>query len=217
MWQMTMPDNVGVILAGGRSSRMGANKAEMILEGEPLLVRVVRRLSPAVDDLLIIGPQSLESLAPQVRVIGDAVPAIGPLGGLYTALRSTTSARVVLAACDMPFIRSGLVRAMLTLAEEHQEVDAVVLRANERIQPLHAVYSRRCQPMVERALAAKDHSLHALLARLTIKEVDTETVRREDPDGLSAFNANTPDEWQHALRLALAEDVHQRHQSTGDQ
>jgi molybdopterin-guanine dinucleotide biosynthesis protein A len=194
---------------------MGENKAEMMFVGEPLLTRVARRLSPAVDELLVIGPQSLAPLAPRARVVEDALPAIGPLGGLYTALTAITSAHIFLVACDMPFIRPGLVRAMLAFAETRGDADVVALDANGRVQPLHAVYSRACLPTVERALKASDHSLHALLAQLAVVTIDAETVRREDPDGLSAFNVNTPDDWRQALRLA--EYASRHNQTTGDQ
>lgn len=199
-----MSGNIGVILAGGRSHRMGENKAEMLFGGEPLLTRVARRLSPAIDELLVIGPQSLASLAPQARVVEDALPALGPLGGLYTALTmltATTRARIFLVACDMPFISLGLVRAMLAFAGTRGDADVIALEANGRVQPLHAVYSRACLPAVERALEARDHSLHALLAQLNVVTIDAEIVHREDPEGLSAFNMNTPEDWQRALRL----------------
>lgn len=198
---MAKTGNVAAILAGGRSRRMGANKAEMMFEGEPLLARGARRLAPAVDEVVVIGPQSLAPLVPDARVVEDALPSIGPLGGLYTALTTTTSARIFLVACDMPFVSPGLVRAMLALAETREDADAVVLNANGRMQPLHVVYARGCLPAIERALTTNDHSLHTLLAQLAVVAIDTETVRREDPDGLSAFNVNTPGDWRLALRL----------------
>lgn len=210
-----MSGNIGVILAGGQSRRMGENKAQMMFGGEPLLARVARRLSSAVDELLVIGPQSLAPLTPQVRVVEDALPAIGPLGGLYTALTTITGARIFLVACDMPFVRPGLVQAMLALAETRDDADAVTLNVDGRVQPLHAVYSRGCLPSVERALNTNDRSLHALLMRLAVVAIDTETVRREDPGGLSAFNVNTPDDWRQALRLA--EYASRHNQTTGDQ
>jgi molybdenum cofactor guanylyltransferase len=201
-----MAGNSGVILAGGRSSRMGEDKAAMMFAGEPLLARVLHRIEPAVDDVLVIGPQSIEQLVPGVRVIDDAVPAVGPLSGLYTALRATTRDRVFLVGCDMPFVQPRLVRAMLALSEANAHADAVALRAAGRAQPLHAVYSRRCLPAVERALQSEDHSLLSLLARLDVVQVDAETVNRDDPGGLSTFNVNTPADWERALRLAV-EDV----------
>lgn len=210
-----MTGDVGVILAGGQSRRMGESKAAMMFGDEPLLARVARRLSSGVDELVVIGPQSLVPLAPSARVVEDALPEIGPLGGLYTALTATRSARIFLVACDMPFVCPGLVQAMLALAETRDDADVVTLNANGRVQPLHAVYSHGCLPAVERALNTKDHSLHALLAQLTVVTLDIETVRREDPDGLSAFNMNTPDDWRHALRLEDSAD--QPNQTTDDQ
>jgi molybdopterin-guanine dinucleotide biosynthesis protein A len=210
-----MSGKVGVILAGGHSRRMGEDKATMMFGGEPLLARVARRLSSGVDELLVIGPQSLARLAPHARVVEDMPPAIGPLGGLYTALTATKSAHIFLVACDMPFVCPGLVQAMLAFAETRDDADVVTLNANGRAQPLHAVYSRGCLPTVERALQATDHSLHALFVDLAVVAIDLETVRREDPDGLSAFNVNTPDDWRHALQLEGSAD--QRNQITGDQ
>lgn len=210
-----MSGDVGVILAGGQSSRMGEDKATMMFGGEPLLARVARRLSSGIDELLVIGPQSLAPLAPRARVVEDALPAIGPLGGLYTALIATRSARIFLVACDMPFVCPGLVQAMLAFAVTRDDADVVTLEASGHVQPLHAVYSRGCLPAVERALKAKDHSLHALLEHLAVVTIDLEAVRREDPDGLSAFNVNTHDDWQHALQIEDSAD--RRNQATDDQ
>lgn len=195
-------NNIGVVLAGGRSSRMGENKATMVFAGEPLLIRALRRLSPAVDDTVVIGPETLRAVAPDIRVVPDLVPDAGPLVGLYTALKSTTAARVFLVACDMPFLQPGLVRAMLAASANNQEAQAVILGDQGRIQPLHAVYTNACLPAVERALASEDRSLWLLLAQLSVMTMDAEIVRREDPRGISTFNANTPEDWRSALRLA---------------
>ena len=205
--------NVGVILAGGRSSRMGESKAAMLFGGEPLLRRVVHRLSDAVDDILIIGPGELDALVPGMRVIPDVVPGIGPLGGLYTALRSTTAARIFLVACDMPFVQPTLVRAMLATSIANPAAGAVILgdqRGGARVQPLHAVYTRACLPAVGRALDSAEHSLRTLLLHLTVATMDAETVRREDPTGHSTYNINTPGDLAAALRIAAdAEAIEQ--------
>lgn len=181
---------------------MGENKAAMVFAGETLLRRAVGRLAAAVDETLVVGPETLQPLVPDVRVVPDLVPGVGPLGGLYTALRSTTSARVFLVACDMPFVQPGLVRAMLAASVANQGAEAVILGDQGRVQPLHAVYTRACLPAVERSLSSDDHSLRSLLSRLSVLTMDAETVRREDPHGISAINVNTPEDWQAALRLA---------------
>ena len=201
--------SLGVILAGGRSSRMGESKAAMIFAGEPLLRRVVRRISGGVDDTLVIGPDELKALVPGVQVIPDVVPGIGPLGGLYTALRSTTAARLFLVACDMPFVQPRLIRAMLAASIANRAAEAVILGTQSdrsRLQPLHAVYTSACLPVVERALVSADHSLRSLLSHLAVFMMDAETERHQDPQGLSAYNINTPDDWAEALRLAAKAD-----------
>jgi len=181
---------------------MGENKATMVFAGEPLLRRVVGGLSTAVENTLVIGPEPLQPLVPDVRVVPDLVLGAGPLGGLYTALKITTAVRVFLVACDMPFIQPSLVRAMLVASANNEEAQAVILSDQGRVQPLHAVYTRACLPAVERALSFDDHSLRSLLSQLFVLTMDAEIVRREDLRGISAFNVNTPEDWRSALRLA---------------
>jgi molybdopterin-guanine dinucleotide biosynthesis protein A len=106
----------------------------------------------------------------------------------------------------MPFVQAGLVQAMLALAEKTPAADVVVLQTEFGIQPMHAVYARSCLPAVEQALTSDDHSLHTLLGRLSLVSIGDEIVRREDRYGLSAFNANTPDDWQRAIALASADN-----------
>lgn len=181
---------------------MGENKAELLIAGEPLVYRVVHRLEPVVDELLVIGPEALQPLVPQARVVSDVMPGMGPLGGLFTALKTTSCDHIFLAACDMPFVEPGLVRVMLAMAKDNAEADAVVLQDGARAQPLHVVYSTKCLSSVERALASDNHSMRALLADLLVVVVDTAIMSQEDPRGLSAFNANTPADWEYALHLA---------------
>ena len=207
-----MSRSAGAILAGGKSSRMGQNKAAMTISGETLLHRLVRRLSAAVDEVLVIGlAPSMPAISPSAaRVVADIVPAVGPLGGLYTALSATTCDRVFLVACDMPFVQPGLVRAMLALSEANVTTEAVVVPDVQRAQPLHAVYTKGCLPAVERALASEARSLRALLAQLSVLTIDANIMRDEDPRGISTFNVNTPADWKRALLLASELDAPQR-------
>jgi molybdenum cofactor guanylyltransferase len=190
----------GVVLAGGRSRRMGADKAALLIEGEPLLRRVVGRLRPALPAVLVVGPPELAPLVPGVRVVPDTRPGMGPLAGLEAALAAIETPRAFVVACDMPFVAPALIRAMADYAAANApDADAVVLRSGEDVEPLHSVYSTACLPVVTELLDAGTRSLHDLLARLRVAEFPTAEATRLDPSGLSAFNANTPSEWERAL------------------
>ncbi len=220
----------GVILAGGRSSRMGSDKAALLIGGEPLLRRMLRRLGLALAQTLVIGPPELAVIAPDARILPDAQPGLGPLGGLATALGAIATPYAFVIACDMPFAQPALIRAQARLALAGAAIadattgaapiavgapgqaasvanmapgyDVVALRTAQGWEPLHAVYARACLPIVVAQLAAGDLAMRRLLGRLWVCELPPDAVARADPHGLSTLNANTPDEWARALALA---------------
>lgn len=194
----------GVVLAGGRSQRMGKSKAALLIGGEPLLRRVVRRLRLAVENVLVVGSGDLAALAPDTRIIQDLPlhQGQGPLAGLEAALDAIETPYAFVVACDMPFVAPDLARAMVALAASDLSGDVLALRTSQGIEPLHAVYSRACLPTVTRQLDAGERSLQRLLAHLRVGEVPAELIRRYDPARRSAFNANSPDEWEYALAIA---------------
>lgn len=188
----------GAILAGGQSRRMGRDKAALLLAGEPLLLRTVRRLRTVTPDVVIIGPLERAALAPGVPIVPDRWPQQGPLGGIATALQALESEAVLVVGCDMPFLNVALLRYLLSLAFAY---DAVVVRADGQAHPLHAVYQKRCLPILEAQLLAGKLQVQRFLARLAVRFVEGEELDRFDPQRLSTFNANTPEEWAEALRL----------------
>src|SRR5690348_17051452 len=95
---------VSVVLAGGRSVRMGVEKASLYLGGETLLARIVRRLRLALPEIVVIGPVQLHALVPDTPVFPDETADAGPLGGLSTAFTRITSQRIFVVGCDMPFV-----------------------------------------------------------------------------------------------------------------
>lgn len=201
-----MTDVVGVVLAGGRSSRMGRSKAHLPIAGEPLLRRVVGRLRAAtLTDVLVVGPPELAPLVPNVPIIPDTRPGMGPLVGLEAALGAITARYAFVVACDMPFVAPPLVAAMVARALAAPDYDVVALRSAHGLEHLHAIYARACLASVTDALDRGDRSLHGLLARLRVLELSPAEAAAYDPTGLSAFNANAPDEWARALALADAE------------
>jgi molybdopterin-guanine dinucleotide biosynthesis protein A len=195
-------NTVGVVLAGGRSTRMGYDKAALMIGGEPLLRRVLRRLAAAVSDVLVVGPESLQPLVPNVCVVPDGMPGRGPLGGIVTAFEVLPPQPLFVVACDMPFVEPALVRELVRIANEMPDVDVVALRTQQGSEPLHAVYRPTCLPTMHAQLASGDGALHRLLQRLRVHVMPREDAAHYDPTGFSAYNTNTPEQWQRALELA---------------
>jgi molybdopterin-guanine dinucleotide biosynthesis protein A len=196
----------GVVQAGGKSARMGAEKASLRIGGETALARIVRRLHLALPEVYIVGPSHLAALAPGTPVFPDQTPGLGPLGGLATALARVPSQYIFIAGCDMPFVEPALVGAMVGYALHHPEADVVALRTAQGIEPLHAVYARTCAPIVRERIAAVDgRSMGALLGHLRLIELPASIVAHYDPAGRSAFNANSPEDWRAAIAIQAQE------------
>ncbi len=189
------------ILAGGQSRRMGHDKAALMIHGETLLARTARLMRALTPNVAVIGPAERATLVPDLPIIPDRWPKSGPLGGIATALQALSGDAVLVVGCDMPFLKPALLGYLMTLIPGY---DAVVVHLDGQAHPLHAVYQRCCLPVLEEQLAAGDLRVHRCLARLQVRYVQEDELDRFDPKHLSSFNANTPEEWEQALRL-LAE------------
>ncbi|HPF89174.1 MAG: molybdenum cofactor guanylyltransferase [Flavobacteriales bacterium] len=141
----------GVVLAGGRSSRMGRDKALLPVQGKPLITHALDILRPHVDELLIIGdPRKYDGFGP--LALADDTPGSGPLGGILTALRYAWHDRLLILACDMPKITASFIELLMARYEEG--VNAVVAQCDGRLEPLAAVYHRSCRTVFAAQLAA---------------------------------------------------------------
>ncbi len=188
------------IQAGGRSSRMGRDKALLSLGGVPLIERVLEKVADLGDELQITSndPDRYRYLG--VPLIPDPEPGAGALLGLLTALRAATHDRVLVVGCDMPFLSRPLLERLVELAPK---AEAVLPLDGGRYEPLLAVYSRACIPAIEASLAAGDHRMISFLPEITLHTVEHDTLDRLDPERLSFFNVNTPDDLQRAEELLV--------------
>lgn len=184
-----------VIQAGGQSRRMGRDKATLPFAGQPLIQRVVDRLAPLADELIVTTnrPETLTFLA--CRKVADVLPGRGALGGLYTALHVARHPLVAVVACDMPFVSADLLRA--AAARLQQEcADAAVPRTADGWEPFHAVYRRgTCLPWVQQALDAGQWQVIAWFGQARVLPLEPAWCRRYDPEGVAFWNLNTPDDW----------------------
>ncbi len=190
----------GVILAGGRSRRMGRNKALIRLGGVPLIERVTGRLQQLSDDLVIVtnAPNLYRNLGG--RLIGDVWPGMGSLGGIYSGLSAARHERALVVGCDMPFLNPELLSFMIHLSEQF---DVIMPRLDGYLEPLHAVYGRACLVPIEAQLRAGDLRIVSFLAQVRVRYLERTEMERFDPQHLSLFNVNTPEDLQRAEELAV--------------
>lgn len=196
-----------VILAGGRSRRLGRDKAVEPFADEPLLCRVIRRAAAGVNanagDVVVVVADPARAAAlplePEQRTAVDAFPGCGPLGGIYTGLTAARTEWSLAVACDLPFLSVPLLRYMARLRDG---VDIVAPVVNGRPEPTHALYSRRCRPAIAARLQAGRLKTANLFSDVTVRYVDETEIRRFDPELLSFFNINRPADLARALELA---------------
>ena len=178
----------GIILSGGKSSRMGANKAFLHVGGERLIDRTVRIFKEIFSEVILVTNNPLDYLDQDCTIATDIIKGKGPLGGIYTGLFHASHERIFMAACDMPFLN----RAFIEYIMDHcADFDIVVPELPDGLQPLHAIYSRRCLPAIKR-LIDKDQlkitGFYKGLKKLTIPE---DVTKRFDPKGMMFINVNT--------------------------
>lgn len=191
-----------IVLAGGASQRMGANKALLAVgDGETLVGRVVANLRVLSDDIVLVSnaPELYADLP--VRHCADRFPGAGPLAGLHAGLHAAHNRWAFLAACDMPLVDHRLVRYMALLTEGY---DAVAPRIEQAVEPLHALYSQACLPAIEASLQAGQRRMISFYPAVRVRYVEGREIAIFDREGRTFANANTPEDWER-LRALLAQ------------
>ena len=206
----------GVILAGGKSRRMGQNKALLPL-GEALLIEhVIRRMRRVTDELLLITNAPTEYTHLGLPMYRDMIPDAGALGGIYTGLTHASYDTVLCVACDSPFLVPNLLTYLVSVLDEYDAVMPYTYSRNKDIgvtnpsystdqitlQTLCAVYAKRCLPIIEQMLNEPDLRVHALQERANILTLAPEIWKTYDSEGHSFFNVNTPEDFEKAQAIA---------------
>lgn len=185
------------IMAGGKSRRMGRDKAWLdVGDGRPIVRRVIDVLSAVADEVfLVANDERYTTLG--LRVVPDRFAAGGVLGGIATGVGAATHDRVLVAACDMPFLRPEVFRL---LVERSDGYDAVVPRIGDEYEALHALYTKTCLPPMERALGAGKMRVLSFFGDVRLRVLEADELRTVDPDLRSFTNVNTPEELAAATR-----------------
>ncbi len=192
------PDVSAVVLAGGKSSRMGVNKAFLELEGRPLIDQIVETLQEVFAEVIVVANEPLLYLHLPTAIVTDIYKDKGSLGGLYTGLFHASYDYAFVVPCDMPFLNRKFIEYMIDCIGPHQ---IVVPRPLDGLQPLHALYSRKTLPPMARMLdndKLKIIDLYQLVKPLTIP---AEVISSFDRQGRMFFNMNSPDDFNRYLLL----------------
>lgn len=196
------PRVTGVVLAGGHSRRLGLDKALLTTaSGETLIAHVVRALTACCTEVLLAVDRPGRPLPEGVtaRVVVDAVLDRGPLGGISSGLRAAAEQRCLVVACDLPFVQPALLELLL----RERDGQAVVPRAEGRVQPLMALYQKACLPAIEAMLDDGELRVDRLLTRVHVTYVEEPELREVDPDLRSFFNINRPEDLRRARDLGF--------------
>jgi len=193
-----VPDVSVAILAGGRSRRMGRDKAFLPVGGRPVIERVIERIAPLSDDLILITNEPVPYRYLGQRLVGDVAPGKGSLGGIYTALHAAHYDHCLVVACDMPFLNPDLLRYLIGLVPGY---DVVIPRIAEFPETLHAVYGKRCLEPIKRRLLADQLKIVGFFDEVRVRTVERDDVARFDPAFRSFLNMNTPANWEQVQRL----------------
>ena len=182
-----------IVLAGGKGLRLGHEKAVETVGDKSLLQWVVFSLSFLNSDIIIVTAAKEQVLPqfiryPKLKIVTDAYPGKGPLGGIYTGLAASDSFYNLVVACDMPFLNRDLLDYMIRISTGF---DLVLPRLGNMAEPLHAVYAKTCLAPIECLLKQGILSIIELFTLVRVRYVAAAELNRFDPQHLSFFNVNT--------------------------
>jgi len=190
-----------IVLAGGKGSRLGGvDKARLEIGGRRTIDRVLHALGGIADEVVAVVNEDRLAGVEGIRRIEDPEPHAGVLPALHAALGKARNELCLMVACDMPFLRPVLLAWLVEQTDAH---DVVIPRVGDQLQPMHAVYRREpCREAIAASIARGQRRMIAFLDNVRVREVEEAEVRGFDPELLSFFNVNTPDDLERAREIA---------------
>jgi molybdenum cofactor guanylyltransferase len=193
----------GVVLAGGRSRRMGRDKAFLPFGPGLLIERVIEVVQQVTAHVILItnAPEQYQRFG--LPMFSDVIAGAGSLGGIYTGLISAKAPYSLCLACDMPFVKASFLRFLCDTASE---ADVLVPRDTTDYQPLCAVYSQACREPIRHQIEARRLKITSFFDQVRVRVIGGNILARYDPSDTMFFNANTPEEYEKA-RSMLEEEA----------
>jgi molybdopterin-guanine dinucleotide biosynthesis protein A len=194
-----LKDIMPVILAGGKSSRMGRNKALVTFGEKPLLSVAAEKLTAwfGASPLLVTNEKEMYASF-KLPMVSDIFLNAGPLGGIHAALSAALKPHIFVFACDMPFLREDLLEVMAKLAPLY---DLVVPCTKGKLEPLHAIYAVTCLPIIEEYLKRGEKKIIVFFPDMNARYLTETEIAPFSADGKVFMNINTP------VELSLAKSM----------
>jgi molybdopterin-guanine dinucleotide biosynthesis protein A len=183
----------GIILAGGLNRRMnGQNKALLSVGDQSIIDRQIDLFQELFEQVIVVSNQPLDFATWGITIVSDLFPLRSSLTGIHSGLFHTRLPHAFVSACDMPFLKRELIEVLLR--ELKPTLDVIVPVTTEGYQPLCAVYSRRCLPLIENQLRKGKLKISGMFSKVKVKTIPEDILRSVDPDLVSFFNINTQED-----------------------
>lgn len=190
----------GVILAGGLNSRFsGANKAFIQIGDKRIIEHIYDVFRELFEEIILVTNDPLKYLGRDLKIVTDIYPVRSSLTGIHAGLFYTTGSHAFITACDTPFLKKELVEAVVCAVKP--QTDIVIPETSAGIEPLCAVYSKRCLKQIENQLDKQEYKIQRFFSKVRVVKISENKIRAKDPELTSFFNVNTPNAFEKAKEM----------------
>lgn len=184
-------NKAAIILAGGKNSRIGRNKAFLKINDSTLIEQLINKMEKITQEVILVTNQPELYDNYKVKCVTDEIRGKGPLGGIHAGLKSSNAWLNFVVACDMPFINIDIVALMF---EQANDYDVVVPHINENLEPLHAIYSKKCIEPIEKSLIKNHRRLISFYPYVRVKYLTESQLAHYDLSKVF-YNINTQEDY----------------------
>lgn len=181
----------GIILAGGKSVRYGQDKAFIPFNGSFLIDKVISVMKKVFRDVIIIANEPEKYSRFGLPIYEDIIKNIGPIGGILTGIVCSQKPAGFFVACDMPFLNPELISYMVRI---RNGFDVVIPKIGENIEPLHAIYTKKCIPHIKEIIQKQIYGIRAFFPKVSVRYVKEKEIVSYDPELRFLVNINTPED-----------------------
>lgn len=195
-----MLQSTGIILAGGLNKRFsGTNKALMQIGGVQILDRIYTIFKEIFEEIILVTNDPVKYLDWDLKIVTDIYPYRSSLTGIHAGLFYSSKPYSFITACDTPFLKKELIETLLYAVEP--KIDIVIPETSTGVEPLCAVYSKRCQKPIENKLEKEEFKIDSFFSKVRLKKIPENELRQKDPELISFFNVNTPSSLEKAKEI----------------